>query len=92
MVLGVSWGLVGLSRYPSLDQASAQLSLLEYCCQVEDGRFVQELLAPLAAPRPAGPAEQRWAEEVPLPSGGFSSRWASWELGSADPGSVLLCP
>lgn len=84
--------VLGLSLYPSPDQANVQLSLPGYRCQVEDGRFVQELLAPPVAPHTAGPAEQTWVEEVPLPLGGFSSQWAPWELESADLASVLLCP
>ena len=86
------WGLVGLSLHPSPAQANVQLPLPGYCCRVEDSRLVQELLAPPVAPRAAGPAEQTWAEEVPLPLGGFSSRWAPWELERADLGSVLLRP
>lgn len=92
MVLGMCWGLTGLSLYSSPDEANVQLSLLGYCSQVEDGRFVRELLAPPVAPHTAGPAEQMWAEEAPLPLGGFSSWWAPWELESAaDLGSLSFC-
>lgn len=92
MVLGMCWGLTGLSLYSSRDQANVQLSLPGYCCQVEGGRFVWELLAPPVAPHTAGPAEQMWAEEAPLPLGGCSSWWAPWELKSAaDLGSLSFC-
>lgn len=94
-MLEMCWGLVGLSLHPSPARANVQLSLLGYCCWVEEGRFVQELLAPPVAPHTAGPAEQRWAKEVPLPLasllGGLPGTWRvlTWGLSFCVPDSMV---